>query len=325
MAEATEANPEGFYEDVGVVELNERILTDIGLNDSWRPERWPSRAAVRTAGARYRDEMVSLVSSGVAGWKDPRFAITLEAWLPALPQSPRVVVCLRSPRAYADSVTRIYGLVKPVRAMREWARHYRRLLAIIKRHKLQATCVEYDALIEQPEETVGALSKFAGRELNAALVVPRLRRERGDVPHAYQPLYNEVASLSGTNHRPHHTAAQRRIVTPEPTPHYAQQAEAIDARLRAATLLWEDAVSMPSFPANERTSASSSAYNTELTELQNEANALVPPAHFARQHTRLIRRVNLHRMIAQLAASASSQGDPLTRDLTIQAWKTYRQ
>ncbi len=329
MAAASEANPEGFYEDLDVVALNERILSDCGMNDPWRPERWPSRQTVRAAARPYRDEMTALAGEGVGGWKDPRFAITLEAWLPALPARPKVIVCLRSPQAYAHSATRIYGLVKPVRAMREWARHYRRLLAVIRRHKLASTCVEYDALVEQPAETVAALARFAGRPLEARYVVPRLRREYALVPEAYRALYERVAGLSADGPKasagvkgsfaPLRTGSGSRVETKD----YEALAGNTIARVVAGKATWEPAVRMPVFEQSGEVRAACERYNAVLIDAQDEIASLVPPQGWERQHAQLQRRVNIERMIAELAFAAASGGDERTREAAVRAWRRF--
>jgi hypothetical protein len=328
MAPASEANPEGFYEDLGVVALNERILSDCGLGDPWRAERWPSRARVLAAARPYRDEMAALAREAIDGWKDPRFAITLEAWLPALPQRPTVIVCLRSPRAYAASVTAIYGLVRPARAMREWARHYRRLLAVIRRHRLTATCVEYDALVEQPADAVAALARLVGASLDATYVVPRLRRELAPVPPAYRQLYERVAALgggprvrgqgSGAGTSPADRPSRRRE-----TPDYARAFGSLVERLVHEKAAWEAIVRMPAFVLRQGVRATCETYNAQLTEAQGELAALVPPRALVRKHTALVRRVNLERMIAEVAQAAASSGDPRSRDAAVRAWERF--
>jgi hypothetical protein len=324
MAAASEANPEGFYEDLEVVELNERILTGIGMNDPWRQERWPSRAQVLAAGAAHRDDMATLARTGVGGWKDPRFAITLEAWLPALPSKPKLIVCLRSPQAYADSSTRIYGLVKPARAMREWARHYRRLLAIIRRHKLKATCVEYDALIEQPEEVVSALSRFVDRPLDASYVVPRLRREFAPVPEAYRALYERVAELGAAPRATVSATVQASATRPRAaTPDYARTVRSLIDRLVDAKAVWEAAAGMPAIARTDEVVTAYESYNVLLIDSQSKVAALVPPPDLERAHAKLVRRVNLERMIVELSFAAVSTGDERTHAAAVNAWRKF--
>lgn len=331
MAAASEANPEGFYEDLDVVALNERILSDCGMSDPWRPERWASRAQVLDAGAAYRDEMAALAREAIDGWKDPRFAIMLEAWLPALPSRPKVIVCLRSPQAYADSVTRIYGLVKPARAMREWARHYRRLLAVIRRYKLAATCVEYDALVEQPAETVATLSRFVERPLDARYVVPRLRREFAPVPEAYRALYDKVAELrdgpranmgvKGQGSEPKASVESRESSVSSVD--YHERIPRLIDRLVEAVATWEAAVNMPAFAQTDEVCVACETYNRLLIDAQNDITELVPPKELSRAHEKLVRRINLERMIAELSFAAASSGDESAAEAAIRAWRKF--
>ena len=334
LAPPSEANPEGFYEDLNVVSINERLLTELGMSDAWRPERWASRAEVRAAGRSYRTEMAALARDAAGGWKDPRFAITLEAWLEVLPAPPNVIVCLRSPQAYAASVTSIYGLVKPERAMREWARHYRRLLAVVRAHKLRATCVEYDALVEQPVETVEALSRFAGRVLDARYVEPALRRQYAPVPETYRPLYERVARLGagprarirvrgqGSRVRGQGSGVKGRGSRVETTD-YSEMAGSLVARLVDAKTRWEAFVNMPSFDDAGDVRVACDDYNAILTQAQAEIAQLVPPAAFARDYEELRDRVNVERMIAQLALNAASDGGERSRRAAVRGWRRF--
>jgi len=337
MAAASEVNPEGFYEDLNVVALNERILTEVGMNEPWRPERWPSRQAVLNAGTAYREEMATLAHESVSGWKDPRFAITLEAWLPALPLPPKVIVCLRSPQAYADSATRIYGLIKPARAMREWARHYRRLLAVIRRYKLDATCLEYDALVEHSNGIVAALSLFVGQPLDASYVVPRLRREYAPVPEAYRALYERVAMVGGSKVedrgsrtlaavglalrvRGQGSGVRDRVATPG----YDRSVRDFVKRLAVAKAEWESVAGMPLFDMrSEGLRAACESYNAVLIRAQREVAELVPQSLHQRSHTALVHRINIERMIAETSRVAAVSGDQRARDTAIRAWRKY--
>ena len=151
FAEPSDANPDGFYEEMGVWWVHARLFRELGMSNFWRPGRWPWRSTVLAMASGYREEMRAVIAGAADGWKDPGFAVILEAWLPFLPARPKVVVCLRSPQAHTASVSRLYGLVDGEMVDRQWARHYRRLLDVIRDYELDATCVEYDALVEHPE------------------------------------------------------------------------------------------------------------------------------------------------------------------------------
>lgn len=193
----SDVNPEGFYEETAVWTLNQRLLTDLGMGDYRHPELWPSRSTVLAAAARHEPAMRELAANANAGWKDPRFAITLEAWLPRLPARPKLIVCLRSPAAQVESVVRGYGLVDRATVKRLWVKHYRRLLDVIQDYRLEATCVEFDALVERPQKATAALSEFVGHSLRPDYVNPSLQRFRRPVPTKYARLYREVLALAG--------------------------------------------------------------------------------------------------------------------------------
>ena len=194
FAPASRHNERGFYEESAVVELNERIFDDCGMTGM---QRCPSREEVLDAAVRYRDEMRRLVAASTAhGWKDPRFCVTLEAWLPHFASPPRVVVCLRSPEAFVQSAVRAYGVVPRERLEDWWAGHLRRALDTIAAYRLGATCVAYDDLLAHPRDIVRALSRFVAHPLDARYVEPALRHHAQRVPPHHRPLYDEVRALA---------------------------------------------------------------------------------------------------------------------------------
>lgn len=238
----TEFNAEGYYEERAVVALNDELLAEVGLRPSRRllprlyrrlrralgatevpAPRWSavSRAQVLAAARKHSSRMKQLVAGlpPGGGWKDPRFSVTLEAWLPHLPEKPRLIVCLRSPAAVTASVLRIYGLIdteaagdpaspqyrKLLRYLERvsetteerWSMQYRWLLEFIRDFELEATCVEYDALIRDPEGTVAALAEFVGRPLDARYVERPFRHYAAGVPERFVELYQRVLALAG--------------------------------------------------------------------------------------------------------------------------------
>lgn len=196
FVDASEDNPVGFYEEVPVHELNERITVESGMA---RPERRPWRLTMLAVASQYGQAMAELAANPAAdGWKDPWFCVTLEAWLPHLARPPKLVICLRSPEAYLHSVTRIYGYVSREVTEWSWAKHYRRVLDVIRDYKLEATCVEYDSLVEQPEQATAELAEFVGRPLDAAYVEPPLRHFSQPVPDPWLDLYEEVRALGAS-------------------------------------------------------------------------------------------------------------------------------
>ena len=216
LAGPDESNSTGYYEEIPVIRVNDHILSaaspdrDLALHPD-RPQAGrrieasfsqaaPSRSEVLAAAQPQEAEIGRLAAGlpGVGGWKDPRFCWTLEAWLPHLPSKPRLIVCLRSPEDGARSTMRYFGLVDD--AAREsvyqlWADQYERLLEFVADFRLEATCVEYPALIEDPEPSVERLSAFVGRPLRSQYVNPSLRNHATDVPERFTGLYARVLEL----------------------------------------------------------------------------------------------------------------------------------
>ncbi len=201
LHEPTEFNPTGYFEDRWVTAVNDGILAACGLD---RRFGRASRAEVLAAAEPYRGEMARLAREADGGWKDPRFCWTLEAWLAELPAPPRLIVCLRSPRAVVDSTVRRYGQTS-AHARRhvsfQWARQYLRLLEVVRDYALEALCVEYDALVGEPEATVERLSQFLGRPLDPCAIDRSLRHEVAAVPKRHAAVYRAVRGLSADAER----------------------------------------------------------------------------------------------------------------------------
>jgi hypothetical protein len=193
--EPSEYNPTGYYEDRWITHVNDGILTAAGLRGWFRRA---SRERVLEAAAPYREEMARIASEAGGGWKDPRFCWTLEAWLPQLERPPKLIVCLRSPRAVVDSTLRRYGQTSDTARRHvavHWSRQYRRLLEVVHDHKLPALCVEYDALVADPAAAVERLARFVGRPLDAAAIDRSLRHEAAAVPKHHRAVYRQVQDL----------------------------------------------------------------------------------------------------------------------------------
>lgn len=331
-------NPVGFYEETGVRLINEQMITELGMANFWRPGRWPWRSTVLAVARNYRDQIADAVSKATDGWKDPLFAVTLEAWLPHLPSAPKVVVCLRSPDSFADSTARRYGLVDRGAARRRWAQQYRRLLDVIRDYGLEITSVEYDELVEQPEPVVARLAQFVGHPLSAEYVEPPLRRFQRPVPAEYIDLYDEVLSLGGAT-----APASRRTTgppdgavaaaaSPEEIDGYVELIHRVEADVAQAKAIWTERVGMPRPAVGERSSgamaqtrAASDEYASVLEEAQGELSGARTPAGFEGVQDLAQQAVNYERLIVELMRAALQHETPDRRMLraTVRAWRRF--
>jgi hypothetical protein len=155
---------------------------------------------VLAAAAPYEAEMRALVAQATPAWKDPRFSWTLEGWLPYFPQKPRLIICLRPPEAVAGSAMDIYAARNDdlrQALMGQWVEQYERLLDVIHDWQLDATCVEYQRLMEDPAATVARLAEFVGLPLDPQYVEPSLQHHSAGVPDDLAALYERVRALAG--------------------------------------------------------------------------------------------------------------------------------
>ena len=316
--EPTEENETGFYEELPVCDLNDEIMAECGIAGL---RRYPMRTTVLAVAGRFREQMRALAQTDVAGWKDPRLSVTLEAWLPHLPGPPKVIICLRSPEAFLHSVSQIFGLVDRDLVERRWSRELSRLLDVLRDYELDATCVEYDNLVTQPEQTVAEISKFVGHPLDASFVVPNLRHFAYHIPQRLAPLYDRVRAL-GPNKGSRD--AEARPATADAIEAYVRQIGDVDKRIESAKEQWTSRVGAPEldllFYAERgldqvevcaESREASRSYVETLSEAQTELGTLRPPTGFEDYHEATRAAVNDARLIAQLMLQASELKRPV--------------
>jgi hypothetical protein len=195
LIEPDEHNAEGYYEERQLVLINDAILNAAGLGPWFSVA---SREQVLQAAEQYGDYMRALVDEATPAWKDPRLSYTLEAWLPLLPESPRIIVCLRSAAEVVASTMRYYaqaGDEAEAAIKHVWRSEYERLIEIIDAYKLDAISIEYSRLHADPALAVEPLSRFVGRPLDPALVRRDLRHHSMEMPEDLRALYERVLAL----------------------------------------------------------------------------------------------------------------------------------
>lgn len=309
--EPTEENRTGFYEELPVCDLNDEMMAECGMAGLGR---YPLRSTVLAVARRYGDRMRALAQTDAKGWKDPRFSVMLEPWLPHLPGPPKLIICLRSSEAFLHSVMQIFGLIDRDLAERWWARELHRLLDVIRDYEIDATCVEYDELIKNPEETVAQLSEFTGKPLDASYVEPALRHFTYHVPLRMKPVYDEVRALGPARD----TAEDTVPATAEHIHAYMANVAEIDTKLEAGKREWASRIGAPQLKlahyqelgidpteVYEEGRDASSAYIETLLAAQTELGALTPPAGFELYHEATRASVNDARLVAQLMLQAA--------------------
>ncbi len=314
----TVENEPGFYEELPVCDLNDEIMAECGIAGL---RRYPMRTTVLAVAGRFRERMQALAQTDVAGWKDPRLSVTLEAWLPHLPGPPKLIICLRSSEAFLHSVSQIFGLIDRDLIERRWSLELRRLLDVVRDYDLDTTCVEYDSLVTEPEQTVAEISEFVGHPLDASLIRPNLRHFAYHIPQRLAPLYNRVRAL-GPNKESRDAEEPPAIA--DAIEAYVRQVGDVDTRVDAVKKEWSARVGAPDFhlallaergldetEVRAESREASQAYVETLSEAQAELGTLRPPSGFEDYHEATRAAVNDERLIAQLMLQASELRRPV--------------
>ena len=153
-------NPDGFWEHLGFVALNDELLNALG--GAWdlppkadetltRPELDPLRLKARLL-------IESFDSAHVWGWKDPRNSLTLQFWQNLLPGL-KTLIIVRNPLEVAYSMRERNGTSYAF-GLRLWEIYNRHLIdAAGKRDRL---VTHYDLFFENAEKELKRIANFVG-------------------------------------------------------------------------------------------------------------------------------------------------------------------
>ncbi len=181
-------NPEGFWENVHLVGLNDILLARLG--GTWDvppalPSGWETAPAFDDL-ALAADELCGrLAAHGHWAWKDPRNSLTLPFWRRIVPDV-RVVVCLRNPLEVVRSLATRDGI--PLGdGFRLWETYYARVLADAPLGRYLVT--DYARWFVQPAAELARLLAFVDlvapadvAERALTIVTPCLRHHRVALP-----------------------------------------------------------------------------------------------------------------------------------------------
>jgi hypothetical protein len=148
-------NPDGYYENTALVDINNDIL--IAFGGTWdAPPMLPAgfEDDKRLAPLRQRaGEVMASFGERPWGFKDPRACLTIPFWR-AMANDLRFVVCLRNPLEVARSLGRRDGISEDL-ALHLWFVHYGAVLAATGPD--ERVLVDYQALCAEPMAVAAAL------------------------------------------------------------------------------------------------------------------------------------------------------------------------
>ena len=208
-----EENPEGFYEHLEFVRLNDEVLNAAGAGWDCPPAAgfdWDSEA-LDPFRERARRLAAPLEERLPWGWKDPRTSLTLQFWRSAFGPL-RTVVVVRNPLEVVSSLHRRNGFSTAL-GLTLWQTYAERIINDTSPD--QRLMTHYDSFFFDPEQEITRILGFLGfnqdQDLKAihAAAIPALRHHRknvndlqehgfpGEVIDIYLQLCREAGWLEG--------------------------------------------------------------------------------------------------------------------------------
>jgi len=171
-------NPEGFWEHLGFVALNEELLNELGGAWDLPPKADENFTHARLDPLRMKARMLieGFDSVRVWGWKDPRNSLTLPFWQDLLPGLKTLIV-VRNPLEVAYSMRERNGTSYSL-GLRLWEIYNRRLIETA--NEQQRLVTHYDLFFGDAETELRRIAEFIGlphaEAHNAAALVKKRRR-----------------------------------------------------------------------------------------------------------------------------------------------------
>ena len=171
-------NPDGFWEHVGFVALNDELLSQLGGAWDLPPKSDESFAHARLDPLRMKARLLieRFNSAGLWGWKDPRNSLTLPFWQDLLPAL-KTLIMVRNPLEVAHSMKERNGTSYSF-GLRLWEIYNQRVIETTSRQETLVT--HYDLFFQDPESELRRIAHFIGLPHaaveNAASLVTRRRR-----------------------------------------------------------------------------------------------------------------------------------------------------
>ncbi len=295
-------NPDGFWENLRFVAINDEILNSLG--GAWD---LPPAASEKMTGADLdipRTKARELVQEFGAGkhwgWKDPRNNLTLPFWRELIPRL-KVLIVVRNPLEVAYSM-RSRNRTSYAFGLRLWEIYNRRVLQWTRPEERLIT--HYDAFFENSEEELRRIAQFVGLPLTdtrkvAALITSGKRHTQfttdqlieARISPALLDLYRELSVEAG---RPEEAmrASRSQLLSDETT------SSTVDMLPGAASRL---DVSVPDLEPIRRELAELRGTNLHL---KNEVSGLSRDLTFVRERFMQTNDMLRHKSIA-LAESES--------------------
>jgi GT2 family glycosyltransferase/glycosyltransferase involved in cell wall biosynthesis len=210
-------NPDGFWEHLGFVAVNDELLNALGGAWDLPPKVDEDFSDPRLDPLRMKARLLieSFNSAGLWGWKDPRNSLTLPFWQELLPGL-KTLIMVRNPLEVAHSMKERNGTSYSF-GLRLWEIYNRRVIETTNEQNRLIT--HYDLFFENAETELRRIAEFTGLpeadvHAVAALVKKRRRHTHFTVEHLidarvapevielYRALTAETSAMAGSKRQP---------------------------------------------------------------------------------------------------------------------------
>ena len=153
-------NPDGFWEHLGFVALNDELLEALGGAWDLPPKANENLSDERLDPLRMKARLLieGFHSAQIWGWKDPRNSLTLPFWEDLLPGL-KTLIIVRNPLEVAYSMGK-RNRTSYAFGLRLWEIYNRRLIEAASKHERLLT--HYDLFFENAEKELQRIANFVG-------------------------------------------------------------------------------------------------------------------------------------------------------------------
>lgn len=190
-------NPEGFWENLQFVKLNEEILSAHGGAWDMPPSliaNWELTPEMTPFSDRAKQIIRPFEHHALWGWKDPRNSLTIEFWKNLLPEM-KVLICLRNPLDVVRSLSK-RGYSSPEFGFRLWLVYNRHLLDVIPSENRIIT--HYDVYFNRPRAELERVLTLLGVSATETQIAAAVDSIASSLRHNQSPWQEML------NYRPPH-------------------------------------------------------------------------------------------------------------------------
>ncbi len=313
-------NPDGFWEHLGFVAVNDELLHALGGAWDLPPKVAENLSDPRLDPVRMKARLLieRFHSAKFWGWKDPRTSLTQPFWQALLPGL-KTLIIVRNPLEVAHSMRERNGTSYSL-GLRLWEIYNRRLIAAASEQDHLITY--YDLFFEDPEAELRRIVEFAGlpdKEIaRAAALVRKPRRhthftvehliDAGVAPEVIEFYRALIAEASASRENKAHMGSAHHVTK-------ADEADLLPGAITRLNALVPERIAHIEDLYQELLAQAETRHKTQVKELSE---------HLARQNASITETNHLLREKSLSLAESETREDELRKRLRLQLKATER-